>query len=122
GPENFPLLSTRGAPNPDYGRFKLTGGLVEAAYDWNGNTITATASYYMIRQYDRIDADATNVQTVILETFDNSKQKSLEVKAASPTAEKLSWLAGAYVDVIDLSMRVPGGFWVGGDPRFGGVP
>ncbi|MCP3730582.1 TonB-dependent receptor [Sphingomonas sp. MG17] len=120
--ENFPRLSTTGAPNPDYGVFELNGGVVEAAYDWNGNTITAIASYYKTDQFDRIDADSSNVQITALETFDNSTQKSLELRAASPTGERLSWLVGAYGDIIDLTTRVPGGFFFAGDPRFGGLP
>lgn len=121
-PSNFPNMSAVKAPNPDYGTFKLNGGAVEAGYDWNGNTITATAAYYKTDQFDRIDADSASITSTALETFDNSKQKSLEIKAASPTGEKLSWLVGAYGDIIDLRTLVHGGFFFAGDPQFGGLP
>jgi len=118
-PNFAPNVPGNHAPNSDYGRLRMRGGLIEAGYNADFMTLTATGSYYRVRQVDRL-ADVGERQFVALGTFDNSTQKSIDVRAVSAGHGRFSWLVGAYADQIDLGLDEVGTvFLVGpGDPRF----
>jgi len=123
-PELFPLVSAVGGNDPSYGRFTLQGGVVEAEYGANTFTVTATGSYYKLDMFDRLNVDASERTFSVISTVDDSTQKSIELRAASSTNGRFSWLVGGYADAIDLDLQVPGGVYlVGpGDPRFSPGP
>jgi len=123
-PELFPVVIAAGGADPARGRFELKGGVIEAGYDADTFAVTATGSYYELDMYDRLNVDASERSFAVLSGFDNSEQKSIEVKAVSTTGDRLSWLFGGYADAIDIEFSGGGGVYAiaPGDPRVVNLP
>jgi len=123
-PELFPNVLAAGGPDPARGRYELQGGVVEAGYDADMFAVTATGSYYKLKMYDRLNVDASERSFGVISGFDNSEQKSIEVKAVSSTGGRFSWLIGGYADAIDLDLTGDGGVYAiaPGDPRVVNAP